>query len=78
MTLEKLAAELSRVYRNAPEGEQTTMIHLFGIKYVDEIRQCGSSANEIVRQSEISDKYGTEVRKGMRLARYVSLRPDRN
>jgi hypothetical protein len=28
------------MYDNAPRMEQVTMIHLFGIKYSDEIKKC--------------------------------------
>ena len=59
-----------------PEGDSTTMIRLFGIVYVDEIGKCGATASEIVRLSDIRDKYNAEVSKGMRLARYVTVRPD--
>ena len=33
MTPDELARTLSDMYHDAPEGEATTMIHLFGIKY---------------------------------------------
>ena len=53
------------------------MVHLFGIKYADEIRNCGASVAEIVRLSALSHTtYATEVSKAVKLARYVVLRPD--
>ena len=72
MTPQELADILSRMYREAPEGEATTMIHLFGVRYANEIRNCGASVAEIVRLSALSHTtYATEVSKGVKLARYV-------
>ena len=71
MTPKELGDILSGMYDNAPENEATTKIHLFGIKYADDIRDCGASVSEIVRQSILSNRYNAEVSKGVRLARYV-------
>ena len=71
MTPDKLAGTLSKMYHDALEGEVTTMIHLFGIKYADEIRDCGVPVTTIVRLSGLRHSYNTEVSKGVRLARYV-------
>ena len=68
MAPEELADILSRMYREAPVGEATTMIHLFGIRYAGEIRTCGASASKIVHLSGLSDSYDREVFKGMRHA----------
>ena len=71
MTLEELAARLSEMYRGAREGEAVANIHLFGIRYAQEIRDCDASPAKIVRLSGIPESYGTEVSKGIKLARYV-------
>ncbi len=77
MTSRQLANILSGMYRTAPKGEKTTMIHLFGIKYADEIQACDTSATDIVHLSDLSGtSYSTEISKGMRLARYVMPRND--
>ncbi|MFZ5725000.1 MAG: HTH-like domain-containing protein [Pseudomonadota bacterium] len=34
----------------------------------------GSSASQVAIAAGISEKYGTELRKGMKLARYVTLK----
>ena len=73
MTYFELASELRDMYSSAPKGETTTFIRLFGIKYVDEIKNCGHSVKEIVRLSGIGD-YQAEVNKGMQLAKYVELK----
>ena len=71
MTPTELGRILSEMYRDAPKGEATTMIHLFGIRYADEIWNCGAPVTEIVRLSGLRTSYNTEVSKGVRLARYV-------
>jgi 5-methylcytosine-specific restriction protein B len=45
------------------------MIHLFGITYAEEISK--HSIKEIIRMSELNPSYGTEVSKGIKLAKYV-------
>lgn len=74
MTPDKLGTTLFDMYEGALHGEKTTMIHLFGIKYADEIRDSGALVPEIVRLSGIDESYSTEVHKGIRLARYVAPR----
>ena len=74
MTYSELARELKIMYENAPKGESTTFIRLFGIKYYKEINNCGNSVKEIVRLSGIGDSYQAEVNKGIQLAKYVELK----
>ena len=70
----ELAEILRRMYRNAPNGEQTTAVHLFGIRYVAELSAPNVSINRMVERSGVGKTtYHTEVRKGMRLAKYVEL-----
>ena len=45
------------------------MIHLFGIKHGEELREAGVS--EVIRESGIHSTYTTELGKGIKLARYV-------
>ena len=71
MAPDELAHTLSEMYHNAPEREATAMIHLFGIKYAAEIRDCGAPVTEIVRLSGLYLSYSSEVYKGVRLARHV-------
>lgn len=70
------ATELGRLlresYENAEKGEKVTMIHLFGINHSSEIRECGVA--EVIREAGIFSTYGTELGKGMKLAKYVTLR----
>ena len=72
MTLEEAGRKLREMYASAPYGEQVARIHLFGIKYADEL---GSLTNmAIVRQAGIHESYHSEVAKGRRLAKYVHQR----
>ena len=69
---EGLAAILSHMFHSAPLGEKVAMIHLFGIQYADKI---GSQVTEIVDLAEgVPNSYITEVYKGMRLAKYVTVK----
>lgn len=71
MTLNELGAKLSEMYNNASKGDSVAMIHLFGIKYANEIKQSNYSKKDIITQSGISTSYLTELTKGVKLAEYV-------
>lgn len=71
MRPEELGCTLRKMYDDAPKDEKTTMVHLFGIRYANEIHDCGGSVNEIIRLSGLYKSYRTEVQKGVKLARYV-------
>lgn len=70
MQIDKLGKMLADSLEKASKGDVAVTIHLFGIRYADEI---GSSANQVAIAAGISEKYGTELRKGMKLAKYVTL-----
>lgn len=67
----ELGKLLRESYDSAAKGEKVTMIHLFGIKYSEEIKK--SSITEIITESGIFSTYKTELGKGLKLARYVKL-----
>ena len=71
MTLSELGTKLSEMYTNANKGDAVAMIHLFGIKYANEINQSNYSKKDIIEQSGISTSYLTELNKGVKLAEYV-------
>lgn len=78
MTPKELADELDRMYHEAPKGETTTMVRLFGITFADEIGKCPeSSVGKIVQRSSVPRSYVTEIHKGVRLAHHVVLRSAR-
>jgi len=72
MTLNELGNKLSEMYNDAPKGDAVAMIHLFGIKYANEIKQSDYSKKDIIKQSGISTSYLTELTKGVKLAEYVT------
>ena len=72
MTLEEAGIKLREMYDATPNGEQVVHIHLFDIKYAN---QLGSLINkEIVRQAKMKESYGTEMAQGRKLAKYVHLK----
>lgn len=74
MTAIQLASRLKEAYENAPYGEKVLQIHLFGIRYADELRNCDSKPDKIAREALNKPRFGTEIYKGMRLAKYVQLK----
>lgn len=74
MTPEQLGRELAQMYEEAPKGHTVAKIHLFGIKYSNEIDGCAGSITDIVVSSGIPVSYVTEVNKGKNLARYVTAK----
>ena len=65
------------MYANAPNGDAVAMIHLFGIKYADEIKQNNYSKKDIIKRAGLPKSYDTELNKGVKLAEYVipKIRP---
>ena len=71
-----LCQKLKEMYDNAPYGEQVLMIHLFGIKYADIIKQNNYTPKQIVDVSGLNSSYYAEVNKGMKMAKYVMMKND--
>jgi len=77
MTIVELATKLSEMYENAPEGDKVSMIHLFGIRYSNEIIKNNYIAGEIISNTELrngsrmKNSYQTEINKGVNLSKYV-------
>ena len=74
MTLKELGDMLCDMYQNAPHGDKVAMIHLFGVKYAEDIKALDGSCKDIAKAAGIDDSYGTEISKGVRLAKYVKER----
>ena len=74
MDSQELANILRQMYSAAGHGEKVVMIHLFGIRYSEEIRACEDSPARIAKKANISERYGTEIYKGCNLARYVGVK----
>lgn len=62
------------MYFESREGEAVAMIHLFGIKYAAEIKESGASMKGIAKAAGIRESYGTEISKGVKLAKFVSVK----
>ena len=63
----ELANILKDMYNNAKDGEKVAMIHLFGMKYGDKIKEV-SSFKEIAQLANIQDSYATEISKGSKIS----------
>lgn len=74
MIQQKLGLILNKMYNEAKKGEKVTMIHLFGIKYGNIIKENNYSIKDIVKDAHISETYVTEITKGANLAKYVKER----
>lgn len=72
MNFSELATILRNTCDRAPSGEKVVSIHLFGIRYAGELD--GISLRDLVEAAGINAPYATEIRKGMNLAAYVTLR----
>lgn len=72
MLFPELALELRDAVRRANAGEIVVSIHLFGIRNERSLR--GVPLKELVDAAGIPASYHTEIHKGMKLAKYVSIR----
>lgn len=76
MTFEELVQELIATYHLAPQGEAVVRIHLFGIRYADEINNIDYSLRDLLDRAEVPQSYYPEIKKGINLSRYVDIKPE--
>ncbi len=74
MDLAEAARLLRHVHATAPEGKKTVYIHLFAIKYADEIRNL--SYTRLVDLSGIPTSYHIEIWRALNIAEYVELKEE--
>ena len=74
MELAEAASLLRDVHGNAPEGKKLVYIHLFAIKYADEIRNL--SCTRLVDLSGIPTAYHIEIWRALNLAEYVEIKKE--
>lgn len=74
MTENSLAEILKEMYEGAIKGEQVAHIHLFGIKYAEEILNNGYKVIDIIKKSGLNTSYATELSKGIKLSKYVCIK----
>ena len=63
---------LKRAIAVAPKGNKVVTIHLFGIQHSE--RLDGMNLQDLAEQAGIGKSFGTELRKGVRLAEYVQVK----
>ena len=64
-----------RIYVTNTCTEQVNLsLKSVGIKYADEITECKYATKEIAKAADIPESYGTEISKGTKLAKYVTLK----
>ena len=71
MTTDQLTKLLKQRYETADSREVVLAIHLFGIEFYAELD--GQPINAIAEDATGHKSYGSEIRKGMRLAKHVRL-----
>ena len=76
MVLQELSKELERHYEIGKQRREcNALVQCFGIKYADVITDSGIRVEDIVDQSSLrGTTYATEIRKGMKLAKYVMIK----
>ena len=74
MKREDLTQKLHDIYFDAKDKETVVMLHLFGIKYAEEIKNHGTP-KKIASEAGIPVSYATEISKGMKLSEFVEIRP---
>ena len=73
MRIDQVSKILAGMFADgAARNEKTLSIHLFGIKYVDQIRDM--SEKDIAVGAGLPESYKTEIRKGINLAKYVAVK----
>jgi len=70
-----LVSKLNEMYAGAASGEAAVMVHLFGVKYANEIKAADTSPSRLAKLSILPDSYGVEINKGVNLSRFVSVKP---
>lgn len=77
ITVEKLAQMLKESYNN-PNYNKAVVIHLFGIRYGQTIKQKQISLSNIIKLAEISESMEHELRKGVNLSNYINVKEETN
>lgn len=71
MTTDDLIMTLRQRYETADSREVVLTIHLFGIEFARQLD--GQPVNTIAEAATGHKSYGSEIRKGIRLAKHVRL-----
>ncbi len=76
MTFDELAEVLRNMWESAPKGDKSLMVHLFGIRYANELE--GMDLAALAELAGLSRSMETEIRKGRNLAQYVAEKQKAN
>jgi len=71
MPEKELGKVLKDMYDSAPSGYKVLNVQFFGIKYADAITKHGYRISEIIKAAGLNKSYAGEIRKGIKLSRYV-------
>ena len=72
MTVKDLGKILKEMHDKAEDGCQSTNILLFGIEFASIINKQKYKPTDIVRASGLHPSYSIELRKGVKLSKYVT------
>ena len=72
MTIDDLSRELRSRCERAEPNEKVTAMHIFAIAFADQLKT--SSVRQVVDGAGIGKSFVSEIYKGMKLARYVTLK----
>jgi hypothetical protein len=68
-----LGDALRELHRSFPAGEKTTAIHLFGVKYADQMEALTrADLDRVSEAAGLKPIHGLELRKMVKLGRYVA------
>jgi len=73
MRKETLASKLRQIYISADRADTAAAVILFGIRYAEVINASGIRPRELTRLAEIPESYASELQKGIRLSRHVTV-----
>ena len=74
MTVGEAAAKLKRMYENAPHGEKLTCLSCLASSTLT--TWAALSVSDVVREAGVRPTYYTEIRRGIKLAKYVQIKGD--
>ena len=70
--MNEMADKLKKAVDAAPKGGRVVSIHLFGIRHARVLD--GMNVHDLADVAGIGRSFGTELRKGVRLAEFVDLK----
>ncbi len=75
MTVNELGNILLSMYETNG-ANKSTMVHLFGIIFADEMINANIKPTDVIRSAGIQQSYQTELNKGINLSKYVDVKKE--